>query len=127
MSTGVRALLAHALGFVAGVGAAWALTYLFSGAILGEGSNVGLVALVAFLAGIAGFFVWTLVVTRMLPIAPDLRWWALGVAAVVGLLIVAAGIMALGVFNPPQTLVMMLFLLFALGGWATHGRMTGEG
>ncbi|SIN80786.1 hypothetical protein [Vannielia litorea] len=127
MSIGKRALLAHALGFVAGVGAAWALTYLFSGLVLGEGSGVAMLALVAFGAGVAGFAVWTLVVTRMLPIRADGRWWALGVASVVGLMVVATGIMALGVFNPPQTLVLMLFLLFALGGWATHGRMTGEG
>lgn len=127
MKPGTRALLAHSVGYIAGVAAAWVTLYLLGAVLLRSGQPpVWLLALVALAAGGAGFAAWSAVVTRMLGLRADRRWWGLGLGAVGGVLVLGTGLIAAGLFPPPEALILVLLLLFALGGWATHGRATGR-
>ena len=130
MSPGLRAILAHAVGFASGLFMAWAVVNLLGRLVTPDGkTGAGLAMLVAMavLSALAGLVAWTLIVTRIMGFAAGRDWWIRGVGAVLGVMVMGAGLMLAGIFAPAEALILMIFILFALGGWATHGRVTGEG
>ncbi|QDC08999.1 hypothetical protein FHY55_06965 [Oceanicola sp. D3] len=127
MTPGLRALLAHAVGFATGVFVAWAILNLAGRGVAPDGktgAGLALLAGMALVCGLAGLAAWTMIVTRMTGLTAGRDWWIRGIGAVVGMMVLACGLMLAGIFAPSEALVLMLFLLFALGGWATHGQVT---
>lgn len=130
MTPGLRALLAHAAGFVSGLFMAWAIINLLGRIVPPDGTTGGGMAMLvamAVISGLAGLVAWTMIVTRIMGFVAGRDWWIRGIGAVLGAMVMGAGLMLAGIFAPAEALILMIFILFALGGWATHGRVTGEG
>ncbi|MFY0635915.1 MAG: hypothetical protein JXQ91_19050 [Vannielia sp.] len=127
MTPAVRAFIAHAVAFPMGVAAAYGVIRIFGGLIgIGAPDATGGTALLGLIAAAmaVGALVWVALVGAMLKFRPGPRWWALAVACAVGLLAVGVGLSAQGIFAPIEALTLVLFLLFALGGWASSKRVT---
>ena len=128
MTPAWRAFLAHVVAFPVGVVTAWGVVTLLGGAIFGGGpataSAPAALVLVA-LGFAAGFAAWTFILGMMLGFTASSRWWMIGLAMVLGLLPVGIGLATMGWFTPNEALILVLFLLFALGGWAASKQVDG--
>ncbi|MBF9034711.1 hypothetical protein HKCCE2091_10710 [Rhodobacterales bacterium HKCCE2091] len=127
-----RTVFVHLFAFVSGIAAACAVVVVLGGLFFGGGpdidpAEVTMTLVLAALALIAGFAVWTWLVAAFLKLSPGVNWWAGGLASLIG--VVATGVFAIsqGWVAPFEATVLALLVLFALGGWLSHRPQGGDG
>lgn len=127
MNPGRRAFFGHALAFPAGVLVGFAAARLGAALMVGraiEGAAAGaMVGALGLGAALLGFVAYSLVLARALKLRLDAKWWGLGAGVVIATQIAVFAVMVLGFFAPVEGVILWLFLLFALGGWAAQKRL----